>query len=119
MQSWLPLLTITPDYIASHETWMAVIKNEVVGYYSFDENAEGLWLDNLWVLPAFMGHGIGKSLFGHALERARGSGASILMVEADPNAKSFYEKMGAQKVGEHRGEVDGQPRILPVLEISL
>jgi predicted N-acetyltransferase YhbS len=119
MQLWLPLLTITPDYIASHETWMAVIKNEVVGYYSFDEKAEGLWLDNLWVLPAFMGHGIGKSLLGHALERARGSGASILMIEADPNARSFYEKMGAQKVGEHRGEVDGQPRILPVLEISL
>lgn len=119
MELWLPLLTITPEYIAEHETWMAVIEQETAAYYSFAQNDEGLWLDNLFVLPSFMGHGIGESLFSHALERARGSGALLLKIESDPNAQSFYEKMGARKVGEHRGEVDGQPRILPVMEINL
>ena len=43
----------------------------------------------------------------------------VLEIESDPNAQGFYERMGAKKIGEHRGEVDGQPRILPVLEMVL
>ena len=40
-------------------------------------------------------------------------------IESDPNAQGFYERMGAKVVGEHVGEVEGQPRILPVLEVIL
>jgi predicted N-acetyltransferase YhbS len=119
IQIWIPSLTITAEYLNSHETWMMVMEDQPVGYYSFNQNEEGLWLDNLWILPAYMGQGIGKSLFGHALERSRALGASILKIEADPNAQSFYERMGARKVGEHRTEMHGEPRILPVMEIEL
>ena len=80
---------------------------------------DSLWLDNLWVLPEFMGQGIGQQLFQHALERSRERGESVLKIEADPNAKSFYEKMGARQIGEHHGEVDGHARVLPVMEINL
>lgn len=118
IQLWLPALTISPEYIAAHETWMLVMDDKPVAYYSLVEN-DGLWLDNLWVLPGFMGKGLGRQLFAHALERSRQRGASILKIEADPHAESFYEHLGAQRVGEHRGEVDGQPRILPVMEIVL
>jgi len=78
-----------------------------------------LWLENLWVLPEHMGQGIGKKLFQHALERGRAYGVSFLRIEADPNAESFYEKMGAKKVSEHRYELDGQLRVLPIMEINL
>ncbi|MBK8780893.1 MAG: GNAT family N-acetyltransferase [Anaerolineales bacterium] len=82
-------------------------------------DGDSLWLDNLWVLPGFMGQGIGKQLFQHALERSRALGESVLKIEADPNAQSFYEKMGVRKVGESHSQVDGQPRILPIMEINL
>jgi hypothetical protein len=42
-----------------------------------------------------------------------------LKIEAEPNAQNFYEKMGARQVGEHHTEVDGQPRVLPVMEVGL
>jgi GNAT superfamily N-acetyltransferase len=119
MQLWMPMLTISPSYISEHETWVAVMDKEAVAYYSFQHDDEGLWLDNLWVLPEYTGRGIGAALFAHALERGRGLGASVLKIEADPNALPFYERMGAQKVGEHHGEVDGHPRILPVMEINV
>ena len=45
--------------------------------------------------------------------------ASVLKIEADPNAQSFYERMGARKVGEHHSEVFGQPRTLPVMEVAV
>ena len=119
IQIWLPLLTITPEYILENETWVAVEGKKCIGYYSLKQDDESLWLDNLWVLPEFMGQGIGKRLFHHALERSRLLGVTILKIEADPNAQNFYEKMGARKIGEHHTEVDGVPRVLPVMEINL
>jgi GNAT superfamily N-acetyltransferase len=120
MQLWIPVLTISPEYISENETWMIVVDNKPVAYYSLEQDLGDLWLDNLWVLPEYMGQGIGRSLFEHALERSRSRGFSNLKIEADPNAQGFYEKMGAWKVDErHHGEMDGQPRILPVMEINL
>jgi hypothetical protein len=42
-----------------------------------------------------------------------------LQLEADPNAIGFYEKMGMWKIGERQSEVDGQLRILPIMEMAL
>ncbi len=119
IEIWLSLLTISPEYISQNETWMAVFDLKPAGFYSLHEDSVSLWLDNLWVLPNFIGQGIGKQLFQHALERSKTLGASILKIEADPNAQSFYEKMGVRKVGERLNEIDGQPRILPIMEINL
>ena len=119
MQAWLPSLTITSEYILANETWAAVEGETCVAYCSLKQDNESLWLDNLWVLPEFMGQGIGRELFHHALERSRSLGAATLKIESDPNAQDFYEKMGARKIGERHTEVDGQPRVLPVMEINL
>jgi len=119
IQLWLPMLTISSQYIQKNEIWMAVVDEATVAYYSLKQESESLWLDNLWVLPKFMGQGIGKQLFEHALERSRAQGASALKIEADPNAQSFYEKMRGRKVDEHYSEVDTQTRVLPVMEITL
>jgi len=119
IEFWLSSLSISPGYISDHETWMSIANSKPVGFYSLRVDYEILLLDNLWVLPDFMGGGIGRRLFEHALERSKALNASILKIEADPNAQSFYEKMGARKVDEYRSEVGGQPRILPIMEINL
>ena len=119
IQIWLPVLTISPEYISRNETWLATLSDAPVAYYSLKQEDTELWLDNLWVLPDHMGKGIGKILFNHALERSRECGVSALKIEADPNAEAFYAHMGARRIGEHHSKVDGQPRILPVMEIKL
>lgn len=118
IQVWLPSLTITSDYILANETWTAVVDEECVAYYSLKHDDGYLWLDNLWVLPEFIGQGIGRQLFQHALERSRAQGVYNIKIEADPSAQNFYERMGARKTGEHHTQVNGQVRILPVLEIN-
>jgi GNAT superfamily N-acetyltransferase len=120
IQYWMTKgLVITPEYILANETWLAQIEDKSVAYYSLIKNDEGLWLDNLWVLPEYIGQGIGKHLFNHALERCKALGTSVLKIESDPNAQSFYEKMGAKKVGESKSHLFGQERILPVMEIAV
>jgi len=119
MQFWLPQLTVSPEYITENETWAAYVDGTPIAYYSLKWSDGELWLDNLWVLPEYMEQGIGRSLFHHAMERSRVQGVTVLKIEADPKAQGFYESMGAQKTGEHRGDLDGQPRLIPVLEIKL
>ena len=119
IEIWTPLLTFTPADLAQADFFVANVDDEVAGFYSLTVAGPRAELENLWVLPAFMGQGVGRGLFEHALLRARELGCSILEIEADPNAVGFYEKMGARIVGQHIGEVDGQPRLLPIMEILL
>lgn len=42
-----------------------------------------------------MGRGIGAHLWRHAVEQARAEGARAVVLDADPNARPFYERMGA------------------------
>jgi ribosomal protein S18 acetylase RimI-like enzyme len=70
-------------------------------------------------LPDFIGKGIGKRLFAHAVEVSRQREYKILQLEADPNALGFYEKMGMEKIGERTSAVENVQRTLPVMELKL
>ena len=119
MEVWKPQLTFTPEYFEENENWVAVIDNTPIAFYTLLEKAESAWIENLWVSPGHIGKGVGKSLFLHALEAARRHGFERLQLEADPNAVGFYEAMGMKRIGERASEIEGQPRILPVMEIQL
>ena len=99
MESWRDLLTVTPEFIAGHETFAAVIHGQVVGFYALGQRDGKLDLLHLWVLPDWMGRGVGRSLFNHALERTRELGFRQLEIESDPNAEGFYRRLGARRVG--------------------
>ena len=119
MKVWKPTLTFSPKYFNENESWVAVVDNGPVAFYTLQEKAGTGWIENLWVLPEYIGKGVGRQLFLHALSRAREMGYTILQLEADPNAAGFYEKMGMSRIGERRSEADGQPRVLPIMEIDL
>lgn len=119
MEIWAPLLTFTPVYFEENESWVAVDGEKPIAFYTL-QNKNGIsWLENLWVFPEYIGRGVGKEMFLHAVTRARQRGFKILQLEADPNAMGFYEKMGMKKIGARYSEVDGSPRILPIMEMNL
>lgn len=72
----------------------------------------------LFVDPANIGNGAGRTLFQWACEAARQQGAARLFIESDPNAAPFYHRMGASKVGlAPSGSIPG--RMLPMLALEL
>lgn len=119
MEIWRSQLTFGPEYFAENEGWMAVVSDSPIGFYTLEEKNGTAWLENLWVLPEYIGKGVGKTLFLHAAELSRQRGFKILQLEADPNAVGFYERMGMHKIAERHSEVDGQPRVLPIMEMRL
>jgi GNAT superfamily N-acetyltransferase len=87
---------------SAQERWVAEVDGEIVAWAALIPPADGVAvLDDLWVDPAWMGHGLGGRLFRHAADRARELGAGRLEWGAEPNAVGFYEKLGGRFLRTH------------------
>ncbi|WP_206442667.1 GNAT family N-acetyltransferase, partial [Streptomyces boncukensis] len=53
----------------------------------------------LFVEPARIGRGTGRSLYAYVLRTAREAGFARLVIEADPHAEPFYRALGARPLG--------------------
>ncbi len=119
LAQWQESLTITPEFIVAHETYVAWRDDRAVGFYAVRREQDTWQLEHLWVLPSEIGRGVGRALFAHAAARARALGVRCLTIESDPHAEGFYLRMGAQRTGSVIREIEGQPRTLPLLTCAL
>jgi N-acetylglutamate synthase-like GNAT family acetyltransferase len=118
IQQWQADLTITPEFIANHEMYVAMKDGEIAGCVAIGFNESVAELEHMWIRPEHMGAGLGRALFNYIKERALSLKLPVLELSADPNAEGFYERMGARRIGEVRSEIEGQPRVLPRMMID-
>lgn len=79
---------------------VAELSDVIVGFYVLErESDEAAELAALFVEPSFIGRGIGRALFEHALMAARENGSVIVTIQSDPYAADFYRSMGARQTG--------------------
>ena len=119
IQDWREGLTITPEFVRSNEVYAAISDGEPFAFYALIGTGGKLALEHLWVSPGWIGSGVGRLLFEHASREAALRGASVVEIEADPNAEGFYLRMGARRVGENVYEIEGRKRTLPLLAVEL
>ena len=130
IERWKEGLTLTPEFIAANEVYVAEADASVSngganaaaaikGFYAIEMHGETAELEHLWVRPENIGSGTGKDLLMHAMETAAFLNAAALEISSDPNAEGFYKRMGARRIGEIDAEIEGQPRTLPRLTIDL
>jgi GNAT superfamily N-acetyltransferase len=121
LQRWASDLRVTPSGIERWPTVTARLGGALAGFYQLRRQADGaVRLEHFWLLPAFIGRGLGRSMLTDAVERARTLRASSLLIESDPHAEAFYLACGAVQVGEIPAPIEGaQARKLPILKISL
>ncbi|HEX6058658.1 MAG TPA: GNAT family N-acetyltransferase, partial [Gemmatimonadaceae bacterium] len=119
---WRPLLTLTPAYIDRHEVVVAAASGAPLGFHALEPpgDGSGLWsLAHLWVDPDLLGRGLGRRLFAHAVGAVRAAGGRGLVIESDPHAVGFYERLGARRSGSVPAPMAGDPdRTLPVLTLT-
>ena len=119
IQHWRDSLTITPEFVRNNGVYVAVSGGEPCAFYALTAAGGELELEHLWVSPAWIGSGVGRLLFEHAMRQAARQGANAVAIEADPNAEGFYLRMGARRVGEIVYEIEGRERKLPLLIVEL
>jgi GNAT superfamily N-acetyltransferase len=113
------LVQVTSDTLHPHlfgdkpaaESWVAVVEGRVVGFALFFINFStflgkpGLYLEDLYIQPAFRSMGIGRALLSRlgalAVERGYGRFEWCVLDWNEP-AIRFYEKMGATMLPEWR-----------------
>ena len=69
-----PMLQDYAEVIATDEVCVAECDAELVGVLVFMETADGFLIDNVAVLPALKGSGIGRALLVHAEDEAKSRG---------------------------------------------
>jgi GNAT superfamily N-acetyltransferase len=110
-------LTITPRAITDHEVWVLEHEGRIIGFHRVIPGQPAV-LEDLWLEPDGIGAGHGRRLWEHAVGVARAGGASVMELDAEPNAMGFYQRMGAVGVG-----VTASPvvpgRDLPRMRVSL
>jgi ADP-ribose pyrophosphatase YjhB (NUDIX family) len=112
-------LSLGADAIAEHDVWVLEDAGggDVVGWHRVIHGEPAI-LEDLWLDPSAIGSGHGRRLWEHAVSVARAGGASVMELDADPNAVGFYERMGAQVVGETPSRI-APGRTLPRMRIKL
>ena len=119
IREWKSDLTITPEFIATNEMYVAVNREEILGCCAIAFSESLVELEHMWIRPEHMGNGVGRTLFMYVKERAASLEIPALELSSDPNAEGFYRRMGATRIGEARSEIEGQPRVLPRLMVNL
>lgn len=100
--------------------WTAKLANTIIGFACICWQSElsndptTCELEALFVLPESMGQSIGKNLYDHVLKQVKAENYSTLLIQSDPYAQPFYEKMGADVLSIHPSEsIPG--RLLPLM----
>lgn len=118
IQEWDKNLTISQDYIKEHNVYKLTVNNLIIGYYSyFFRDEKEIELDNLFILPEYIGKGLGKYLVLDFLNRIKDQKAERIILDSEPNAESFYSKMGFVKIGEFETSIKN--RFMPIMEMKL
>ena len=118
MESWSELLTITKNYIETNKVYKLVVDKLTLGYYSYVYlNEKEVKLDNLFVMPSYIGKGFGKLLMVNFLTEIENSEVEKITLDSEPNAASFYESFGFIKVGQIETSI--KDRYLPIMELKI
>ena len=111
-------LTVSNDYLAGGRVFVAERDGSALGFYGLSDHGDPPEVEFFFVAPESIGMGVGRRMWEHLVQTARGLGWPHLKIVADPNAEAFYARMGAVRIGDHRSRfIEG--RTLPILRMEL
>lgn len=118
LKKWEQELTVSEKMIQEMMVYKFVSDDEIIGFYILNQPKEKtIEIEFLFVLPSFIGKGIGGKLLQHAYLKALSLNCNSVFLIADPNAVPFYESKGFVKIGEKESAVFG--RVLPIMQKGL
>ena len=100
MEKFKIIYRITEDYIRTNPTFVLAKGNCIIGFYSLLINDEEIELEFFYILPRYIGKGYGKKMWEHLIGYCKEVGIKSFCFVTSPQAKGFYEKMGAVKIDE-------------------
>ena len=120
LERWRSVLTIPAEALTPDRSLVAVHNSGLAGVCVLDSHGEHASLEHLWIDPAYQRRGIGAALVRRALGLVARAGRHRLIIESDPSAERFYQRLGGTRIGETPAPMPGASgRVLPVLELDV
>jgi len=125
---WKDELTISRQYIEQNMVYTAMLDDLMIGFYSLVENKadfysgdvfvqKGFWLEHIFVRPDYHGLGVGRQLINHLRWISGNKQIHHLFIFVDPNARGFYDKVGAKFLYNAKSSIPD--RWIPVYELKI
>lgn len=114
-----PYLRLEPHLVADGCAFVAEDgAGRVLGVCQIDPEGKSGNLDLLFIEPDAIRTGAGRALFEEAARRLKVRGETVMTILSDPDARPFYETMGARFITDRPSDVF-KGRFLPWLEMPL
>nr|WP_221434226.1 GNAT family N-acetyltransferase [Geomicrobium halophilum] len=93
-------LIVTKDEIKNNPVYLMERDHKIIAYYSFAFTSDPVQLKALFLDPDYIGHGLGKMIWKDILMKAKELNIIEFTIESDPHAEGFYQRMGAERIGD-------------------
>ena len=118
IERWTKELTVSELMIQEMIVFKFIVEKEIIAFYILNQPKEkSIELEFLFVLPNFIGKGIGNQLLNHAFSNAVSLNCKKMILLADPNAAPFYQSKGFVMIDRKESSIAG--RFLPVMQKNL
>ena len=88
---WKEELRLSEKDLTEQQVLLLEVEDQIAGFCAIHQQKERYEITHLWLLPTFMGKGLGKTLLNEVLGRFVTTTKPIWVL-ADPNAEEFYKK---------------------------
>ena len=105
------VLQLADQAVTEGRTRAAVVEGVIVGFASWLDTGEAVEVEDLFVDPGWMGHGIGRALMTDLIALVRSRGIRLVEVTANDHALAFYHKVGFVVTGEEQTRFGSAPRM--------
>lgn len=117
MRKFQEIYKITEDFLIKNSTFVAAEGDIIIGFYSVSIDEEEVSIEYFYIDPQCIGKGYGRIMCEHMKDFCREKGLKEIYLVTSPQAKSFYEKMGAVYIGETESLLK-KGRSIPKLKFS-
>tara|TARA_B100001248_G_scaffold262737_1_gene262029 strand:+ start:31111 stop:31581 length:471 start_codon:yes stop_codon:yes gene_type:complete len=117
LDSFMERYTLTPAYTQKALVVLMEEAGTVCGFYGFGLEDDAPTLDYFFIHPSFIGNGLGRLLWQDCVAKAKIKGWESFTFISDPDAEPFYERMGAQKIGDWKSSL-AEDRYCPIMEYT-
>jgi len=100
MERFRAIYRITEEYIRKNPTFILVENGSIIGFFSFIKSENETELEYFYIDPRYIGKGYGKKMWDSLKEYCKETGIESFSLVTSPQAKGFYEKMGADVIDE-------------------
>ena len=113
IENWKDDLTLKENDFSAQSIFKLELSGSIIGFCAIREHNKNYEITHLWLEPEYIGKGFGKLLLNETIKKVVKKDKPII-VEADPNAESFYKSQGFETFDKIESYPKG--RFLPVMK---